>query len=690
MRTVRLIVYLCVIICLVSSGIITAQDDEDTGEALNVRLLTQPAVDEEIVSFDLLVSHANGAIEGDLTQDNFVIGEDVEDLQITRLDDRPIGLIFIVNAGLGTELSLIQQTLTAYFADYYRDGDEVALYILDGQATSQTPRIILGDTVSDFTEAINRLTRPANYLNISTTLTDALNQAERWQEIDPERPVQVIYVAPFLNRVVEREASRQFARANIPFHVVQVHEARLDATDNMRILATNGGGLFANNQGGTLVNDSGDAVSELLTLYESIIESRVSYRISYHPATPSGEERNVTLTITAPNGSRGSITYTYEGLTLPPVIQIIEPVDISQTIILTSNVSPPEQLIANITFPDEVPRELSTLRFELIDDSTDNVILSILETNPPISQSGDVVVPWDYGEYAIPNTTTRLRLSLTITDILGYTVSSQLNGTIQFLQATPIPTITPDIPTPTPTPEPVFSEEATAAAEGGIILSPLLGLIIGLGVLVLILSFRLLRQSRRQPIVQPIYMPSLDTEAIIADEDTAPVEVITEADLAGVPKAEQEQVYARLFVMQGLQAHEIVINRKQFKIGRSEDVGCDYVIDQPFINPEHCQFRIQDSGEITLADLNSKNGTFVNGERLQPNREAIVPFGSEVQITRNISIQLNDPSSVYSPTMHMGGTQGQESRQARQFGFRPMLQVRYVDSGELPEDYEPL
>ncbi len=51
-----------------------------------------------------------------------------------------------------------------------------------------------------------------------------------------------------------------------------------------------------------------------------------------------------------------------------------------------------------------------------------------------------------------------------------------------------------------------------------------------------------------------------------------------------------------------------------FSIGRSRDNGI--AVEDPFISGEHAVFVSQDEGYL-LKDMNSKNGTFVNGNRLE-------------------------------------------------------------------------
>lgn len=52
---------------------------------------------------------------------------------------------------------------------------------------------------------------------------------------------------------------------------------------------------------------------------------------------------------------------------------------------------------------------------------------------------------------------------------------------------------------------------------------------------------------------------------------------------------------------------------KVIKVGRSS--GNDIVISDSYVGRTHCEFIQDDSGNYWVVDLNSKNGTFVNGVR---------------------------------------------------------------------------
>jgi pSer/pThr/pTyr-binding forkhead associated (FHA) protein len=59
---------------------------------------------------------------------------------------------------------------------------------------------------------------------------------------------------------------------------------------------------------------------------------------------------------------------------------------------------------------------------------------------------------------------------------------------------------------------------------------------------------------------------------------------------------------------------EILVAKDEFLIGRGAD--CDLRLQDTAISRHHCLLRVR-SAEVTVNDLGSSNGTFVNGHRLR-------------------------------------------------------------------------
>ena len=85
---------------------------------------------------------------------------------------------------------------------------------------------------------------------------------------------------------------------------------------------------------------------------------------------------------------------------------------------------------------------------------------------------------------------------------------------------------------------------------------------------------------------------------------------------------------AKLKVLHGKNAgHEIRLKGAKFLVGRGED--CQLRPKSDAISRHHCEFVI-DGNQVSLTDLGSKNGTLVNGARIEGS--AVLNEGDEIQI----------------------------------------------------------
>ncbi len=71
---------------------------------------------------------------------------------------------------------------------------------------------------------------------------------------------------------------------------------------------------------------------------------------------------------------------------------------------------------------------------------------------------------------------------------------------------------------------------------------------------------------------------------------------------------------------------------------------CDIVVDQPTVSGEHCRLEF-DEGRVFIEDLQSTNGTFVNGERIYK-RKQIHP---DALVTLGKSVTMPMPSQLTTP-----------------------------------------
>jgi pSer/pThr/pTyr-binding forkhead associated (FHA) protein len=72
-------------------------------------------------------------------------------------------------------------------------------------------------------------------------------------------------------------------------------------------------------------------------------------------------------------------------------------------------------------------------------------------------------------------------------------------------------------------------------------------------------------------------------------------------------------------------------------IGRA--TGADFIVDAPLVSRVHCRLTALPGGELEVRDLNSTNGTFVNGERVE---SAVLSSGDRLQVGRVDLVALRD------------------------------------------------
>lgn len=86
----------------------------------------------------------------------------------------------------------------------------------------------------------------------------------------------------------------------------------------------------------------------------------------------------------------------------------------------------------------------------------------------------------------------------------------------------------------------------------------------------------------------------------------------------------------RLKVLSGTHAgKEIALKEEKFFVGRGE--SCHMRPKSESVSRKHCAF-VQKDGRVLLADLNSRNGTFVNDVRIEPDKAKVLRSGDRVRI----------------------------------------------------------
>jgi pSer/pThr/pTyr-binding forkhead associated (FHA) protein len=75
------------------------------------------------------------------------------------------------------------------------------------------------------------------------------------------------------------------------------------------------------------------------------------------------------------------------------------------------------------------------------------------------------------------------------------------------------------------------------------------------------------------------------------------------------------------------QTREVLIGKDEFLIGRGAD--CDLRLRASAVSRHHCLIRVR-GDEVTLTDLGSANGTFLNGQRVRS--QATLKAGDELRV----------------------------------------------------------
>jgi hypothetical protein len=82
----------------------------------------------------------------------------------------------------------------------------------------------------------------------------------------------------------------------------------------------------------------------------------------------------------------------------------------------------------------------------------------------------------------------------------------------------------------------------------------------------------------------------------------------------------------------------------RISLGRARN--CDLVVRDSSISKLHAHFRPKEGEGWELVDLDSQNGTFLNGKRLTPNEPAAVQHGDQL-LFGVVAVKLVDAATLY-------------------------------------------
>lgn len=697
-------------------------------QSLKVIVTNSPVVSGNGVTVDLIVRDGQNTITG-LNSENFVFNETYDPLSVdvNLSEPLPVALALIVNASINSDLDLIQQTLDSYFRNYYRDGaDFVRMYIYDARAGDAIPRVTDIASLEQATSVIEGLRPSRRTHNIDLAIESSLRYAQAIKDATDVVAVQTMYVGSWLPDGIDISPVAGFAaEEDVPFNVIQAHIDR--PTEQHFGLALVGGGLYVNNQDASLLDAENLPLGDLQTLFDRLRANRLIYTVSYLPLGIGGEtERNASVSVTASDGRQGSAAFTYEFLLENPEVEIISPenFNIGRILALNAETANIDELPiqVQVDFPDGIQRPIASLRLQVLSDFQ-TTVYSDLILNPVANEAGLYTITWDFSDYLVPNTRFDTQVLITVKDAFDLEGAIARDARLTVNQVTPIPTITP-IPTetptptitPTPTPQSVVGQigdlfgasggDDGGGGGGGGLIGLLLAFIALLLIVIIGLMIALLRRRRAAHEARlRAALEDTDNEFAtdpgnVAEGEASATDADSESDedaedAAPTPDREK-RLYGRLLVLEGLEDLVIKIEQSTLIFGRSPDV--DYEIQRPYINNQHCMI-IHRAGRFTLRDLNSKNGTYLDGERLPPEKDVNAPVGSEISITKNIRLELYDtktniPEEKLQIVMTNRQSQDGVSKTSvyGQLVFRPTLQVPYIDEEDAAsdEEYSPI
>lgn len=673
---------------------------------LNITIVSEPVADDttRAISVQFFVED-EGIPVVDLTTDAISLSESAENIQLNTSFDRTLNLAIAVDLSFGSDADLVRDSLRAFFDNYYLPDDNITLYILDASvADSTTPRIVPIDSLETANNTINSLNSAESFFSVEPMLQQIFADLQAIPAT-PMSSRQVLFVGSFLNRPSDAENTRAFAENNISVHGVQAHRTRDEFTTTYRGLTNTGGGLFANNFEGIFVipGDRYQPINNLKVLYDTIGNSRIVYTLIWQTQSLSLEsQREVDISLVLPSGTlvEQSIDYTFNFLAPELTFVNQRSFDVERQISRLDDLSldfglDERAVPIEIAFPDGVPRVINSLRLQVLDANTADVLQSDLVLEPVLSNNR-YTLTWDLSDYTSPDTVTDVELVVMAVDELGLSSEVRTTGSVLLPSAPPIPTATPTAtPLPSPTPEPtavpVVANQSSdglgiLGGNGGRLTGLLLAIIAVLAVAILLMIVRSRRfQKEAESVVSaPATATLTDTEPPVAPISREPAK-----------EAEEYRKFAQLVptndTNKRLGIERIWLDKRQFTIGRSQK--CDYVIDSPILNDEHCIITIKGFDEVFVRDLNTINGTFVNGERLHGSDEHFVPFGSELAMTRELTFELWEAnrdlneaeqlSTMLKSTMYSN---------AEHIPFKPLPGLRYApDNGpEIEDDYSPI
>lgn len=109
------------------------------------------------------------------------------------------------------------------------------------------------------------------------------------------------------------------------------------------------------------------------------------------------------------------------------------------------------------------------------------------------------------------------------------------------------------------------------------------------------------------------------------------------------------------------------------------------VLPKQTVSARHAEIEVKDDGSMLIKDLNSTNGTFVNGKRLQANVQYPVTTRDEVKLADQpfdlSKISVSNPSSQPNPPIHSGSTSKDKGKKNKRIGMWAAIAATVLVAG---------
>ena len=115
-------------------------------------------------------------------------------------------------------------------------------------------------------------------------------------------------------------------------------------------------------------------------------------------------------------------------------------------------------------------------------------------------------------------------------------------------------------------------------------------------------------------------------------------------DFRASPAGEVGEDQARVIVIAGpMNGAVFGLGGTQMTLGRHPDTGIHLPL--AGVSRLHCSFLMSADGEVAIQDEGAKNGTEVNGRRLQPDQPLLLRHGDTLRICESVLFFLNPHST---------------------------------------------